>query len=63
MNALEKLRASIGKIPYADYIVAQCYLGFRPSELLALDVKAYRSAFYDALEAGGIETLSPKKTV
>lgn len=41
VEAVEKLRAGIGQIPYADYIVAQCYLGFRPSELLALDVKDY----------------------
>lgn len=38
---VEKLREHIGDVPYADYIVAQCYLGFRPSELLALDVTDY----------------------
>lgn len=26
---------------YVDYIVAECYLGFRPSELLDLDVTSY----------------------
>ena len=31
-EALETLQKSVGTIPYADYIVAQCYLGFRPSE-------------------------------
>ncbi|MBQ8025954.1 MAG: tyrosine-type recombinase/integrase [Oscillospiraceae bacterium] len=41
MDAVEKLQAAIGRVPYADYIVAQCYLGFRPSELLALDAKNY----------------------
>ena len=40
-DAVEKLRSNIGTIPYADYIVAQCYLGFRPSEMLALDAKDY----------------------
>ena len=38
---LEKLRRAVGVVPYADYIVAQCYLGFRPSELLALQVEDY----------------------
>lgn len=41
MEALEKLKQNIGKVPYADYIVAQCYLGFRPSEFLALDTISY----------------------
>lgn len=41
LEALEKLRSSVGKVPYADYIVAQCYLGFRPSELLELQLKDY----------------------
>lgn len=53
-EAVEKLRQEIGRIPYADYIVAQCYLGFRPSELLALD-----AADYDAQErafVGGAKT-------
>ena len=41
VDALEKLRNAIDTVPYADYIVAQCYLGFRPSELLALQVEDY----------------------
>lgn len=41
MEALEALRAKVGKVQYADYIVAQCYLGFRPSELLDLTVQSY----------------------
>ena len=40
-EALEALKAHVGKVKYADYIVAQCYLGFRPSELLDLDIKSY----------------------
>lgn len=40
-EALEALRRNVGKVKYADYIVAQCYLGFRPSELLELTVKSY----------------------
>lgn len=38
---LEKIRAAVGVIPYADYIYCMCYLGFRPSEFLALEVKDY----------------------
>lgn len=41
IDALEALRKSVGIIPYANYVVAQCYLGFRPSELLALDAANY----------------------
>jgi len=40
-EALEALLRAVGRVPYADYVVAQCYLGFRPSELLALDCKNY----------------------
>lgn len=40
-EALEALRESVGVVQGADYILAQCYLGFRPSELLALDVRDY----------------------
>lgn len=38
---IEKLRKASGAIPYADYIYCMCYLGFRPSEFLTLDVKDY----------------------
>lgn len=41
MAALDKIKEAVGKISYADYIVAQCYLGFRPSEFLALTCKDY----------------------
>lgn len=41
MDALDILTQNVGKVPYADYIVAECYLGFRPSELLDLDVTSY----------------------
>lgn len=67
LDALAKLRAASGSVPYADYVVAQCYLGFRPSEFLALDVadydrehKAFRGG---AKTAAGIDravTVSPK---
>lgn len=41
LDALETINKNINKVPYADYIVAACYLGFRPSELLELDVASY----------------------
>lgn len=67
LDALEKLKKNVGKVDYADYIVAQCYLGFRPSELLELDAANYdrkNKAFTGGAktEAGRnrIVTVSPK---
>lgn len=40
-SALEAVRGAVGFVQGADYILAQCYLGFRPGELLALDVRDY----------------------
>lgn len=40
-DQLDRIRQAVGIIPYADYIYCMCYLGFRPSEFLALDVKDY----------------------
>jgi len=56
---LELLQKNVGKIPYVDYIYAQCYLGFRPSELLQLDALKYdrkHRAF-----VGGIKTDAGKE--
>lgn len=41
LEVLPKILTLIGSVPYADYVYCQCYMGFRPSEFLALDVKAY----------------------
>ena len=67
VSDLAKIRAKAGEIPYADYVVAQCYLGFRPSELLALDVKNYdrtQKAFTGGAKTDAgkdrIVTVSPK---
>ena len=38
---IERIRDAVSIIPFADYIYAMCYLGFRPSELLALSVDNY----------------------
>jgi integrase len=40
-DAVAKLEQAVGKVPGADYILAQCYLGFRPSEFLALTIQDY----------------------
>lgn len=38
---IEMIHNAIGQVPYADYIYCMCYLGFRPSEALALNVSSY----------------------
>lgn len=38
---LELIQKAIGTEPYADYIYCLCYLGFRPSEFLALKKSDY----------------------
>lgn len=38
---IEKIRQQIGKQQYADYAYCLIYLGFRPSEFLALDISSY----------------------
>lgn len=41
LEALDAIAAHVGTVPGADYILCQCYLGFRPSEFIALDAKSY----------------------
>lgn len=41
VEAVEKLKGLTESSTGAAYIVAQCYLGFRPAELLALNVEDY----------------------
>lgn len=55
---LEKLKRKLGKVPYADYVYAQCYLGFRPSEFLALDVQDYNAT--EKAFVGGAKTEAGK---
>ncbi len=38
---IEKIKASCGLVPYADYIYCMIYLGFRPSEFLSLTIESY----------------------
>lgn len=67
MEAVDALEKHVGVVPGADYVLCQCYLGFRPSEFLALDAKDYNrkeQAFVGGAktEAGKsrIVTVSPK---
>jgi site-specific recombinase XerD len=66
-DEVEKIKKIIDKVTGANYVYAQCYLGFRPSELLALDTKLYNAterAFVGGAktEAGTdrVVTVSPK---
>ena len=66
-EALKRIEAKVGTSWVADYVYCQCYLGFRPSEFLALDVRDYNRkerAFTGCAktEAGTnrIVTVSPK---
>lgn len=40
-EAVDAIRKNVGIVPGADYVLCQCYLGFRPSEFLALDAINY----------------------
>lgn len=51
---LEQIRKAVGRVPYADYIYCQCYLGYRPTEFLALDIEHYHAA--EGYFVGGIKT-------
>lgn len=66
-DALEKMRAHTGDVFGASYVLCQCYLGYRPSEFVALNASMYNSAenafVYGAKTAAGINrtvTVSPK---
>lgn len=51
---LEKIRQQIGRTKYADYVYCQCYLGFRPSELLSLTRASYSAS--ERVFTGGAKT-------
>lgn len=66
-EAVRAIEAHVGAVPGADYVLCQCYLGFRPSEFLALDAQDYNRqerAFVGGAktEAGRnrVVTVSPK---
>lgn len=46
---VQVIRSAIGSEPFADYVYALCYLGFRPGEFLALkksDLRSENGLFY-----------------
>lgn len=51
---LEMIRRAIGKVPYADYIYCLCYLGYRPTEFVGLDIEHYNAK--EGYFVGGIKT-------
>ena len=61
MDTLDTLVKNVDKVPYANYIVAECYLGFRPSELLELDVSNYDRV--NKTLTGGAKTEAGKNRV
>lgn len=59
---LKVLEGYVGKVFGADYIVCQCYLGYRPTELINLEVKDYNRK--ERAFVGGIKTeAGAKRTV
>lgn len=53
---LEIIRRAIGVEPYADYVYAQCFLGFRPGEFLALKKSDLTSSGKQLFLTGGSKT-------
>lgn len=67
LDAVQAIEEAVGTVPWADYILCHCYLGFRPSEFLSLDVKDYNRqerAFVGGAKTDAgrdrIVTVSPK---
>jgi len=66
-DAVRLIESNIGKVPGADYVLCNCYLGFRPSEFLALDAINYNrkeKAFTGGAKTDAgrdrVVTISPK---
>lgn len=58
---VEKIRGAVDIVPGADLVIAQCYLGFRPSEFLALTDESYDAAVRTF--TGGAKTAAGKNRV
>lgn len=61
IECLPQIEKAIDTVPYADYIYCMCYLGFRPSEFLALDIKNYDRE--NRTLTGGAKTAAGKNRV
>ena len=53
---MDAVRMAIGRIPYADYVYALCYLGFRPTEFLSLKKTDYHKEGEIEYLVGGSKT-------
>lgn len=51
---LDLIHKAVGRVPYADYIYCLCYLGYRPTEALGLDIEHYNAQ--EGYFVGGIKT-------
>lgn len=67
LEYLEAMPDYFGTVPYIEYVYAQCYLGFRPGEFLALDAinydrkeKAIKGGFKTDAGRDRVVTISPK---
>lgn len=40
-SQINQIKSAVGVVPYADYLLCMIYLGFRPSEFLALTIDRY----------------------
>lgn len=58
LEQLQKIKDSIGIVPYAEYIYCHCYLGFRPTALISLKVSDYNAE--EKAFVGGIKTEAGK---
>lgn len=57
---LEAIRKAVGVVPYADYILCMCYLGFRPNEMLSLTKSAFNEEDGTVYLIGGFKTEAGK---
>lgn len=67
LEYLDAMPDFFGTVPYIEYVYAQCYLGFRPGEFLALDAinynrkeKAITGGFKTEAGRNRVVTISPK---
>lgn len=67
LEYLDAMPDYFGTVPYIEYVYAQCYLGFRPGEFLALDAinydrkeKALTGGFKTEAGRDRVVTISPK---
>ena len=60
-SALEAIRSSAWAVPGADYVLCQCYLGFRPSEFIDLEISDYNQK--ERAFSGGAKTEAGKNRI